>query len=503
MKVSKYSIQWIKNVNHHDGHTYSFGDVGVGNDFYLNCSIHSRKTLQKPNNGDIILLIQRYGGITRLTHVAVFLEELVFLRNPQEDFGWVRKCHMLWACSETQIYHLPDLVPPDSKIKITSGHILSLDNIKGLKNKDFFQTTIWDLISENPEIRINRESAFPQRITRIVWNTNNWLAPSGSTEKSKSRQSFEGQHGFGHDEWLFDFTKTLMDGYHYSRLGALSPNEEPRSGTYDVFLYTIRGGKDQRFLAGRISKVELITHEMEKAAIAEYRRLGFFEQMKEQIQEVGGNPSALDDSEDYRKTFNIRFKPDDAVLFENFQTNLPANAISAGQYVFMPFTGIIESPAIDELVELTFTPNPDWVAPIGGRIRSRTIHEKREISARHSEIQKGLVEWLRKEFEVHPEAPLPGGAKVDIVTRFKGKVTFYEIKTYSIVRESIREALGQLLEYKHRRLKNTEEVELVIVSHLDPHHFDLLYIENLNKNYGLKLSYKKWDLTEKRLVEFE
>ena len=56
---------------------------------------------------------------------------------------------------------------------------------------------------ENPEYRLSR----------LCWNDNGWVSPSGRGGKSPDKNSFEREHGFGFEEWLFDFDKVLDDGY--------------------------------------------------------------------------------------------------------------------------------------------------------------------------------------------------------------------------------------------------------------------------------------------------
>jgi hypothetical protein len=56
-----------------------------------------------------------------------------------------------------------------------------------------------------------------RRIARVIWNDNGWVKPSGMIGKSNSLSTHEVKYKFGHDEWLFYFSK-IINGYHYAFL---------------------------------------------------------------------------------------------------------------------------------------------------------------------------------------------------------------------------------------------------------------------------------------------
>jgi hypothetical protein len=45
--------------------------------------------------------------------------------------------------------------------------------------------------------------------TRITYNNNNWVSPSGTEGKSNNMSLFEAQSHFGFEEWTFDLTKIV------------------------------------------------------------------------------------------------------------------------------------------------------------------------------------------------------------------------------------------------------------------------------------------------------
>lgn len=64
------------------------------------------------------------------------------------------------------------------------------------------------------------ESKNERRVSRVTFNTEGWMFPSGRNGKSTNAELHEGIYGYGHEEWLFDISK-LIDGYHYGFIGVL------------------------------------------------------------------------------------------------------------------------------------------------------------------------------------------------------------------------------------------------------------------------------------------
>lgn len=120
----------------------------------------------------------------------------------------------------------------------------------------------------------------------------------------------------------------------------------------------------------------------------------------------------------------------------------------------------------------------------------------------HNDIQNSLYAFLCVKLgaaKVGTEVPTGTGTTVDLVTRDRGAITFYEIKTASSIRTSIRQALPQLLEYAYWP-PEIRAAELVIVSHLSITASAERYIELLREKYGLPLAYQQFDLEKGVLV---
>lgn len=147
--------------------------------------------------------------------------------------------------------------------------------------------------------------------------------------------------------------------------------------------------------------------------------------------------------------------------------------------------------------------------PTGKKFEFKPGHEDRDVdpvtksgspkskaNRMHNDIQNKLYAYLKNKLgteNVGTEVETGSGTTIDVVTQSGGKMTFYEIKTGSSVRASIRQALPQLLEYAYWPDERRAH-ELVIVSHLSITDESDRYIKCLRREFNLPLSYKQFDL---------
>ena len=102
-----------------------------------------------------------------------------------------------------------------------------------------------------------------EKIALICYNDEGWLFPSGRKDKAVNKDSYEQKNGFGHEEWLLDFSK-IIDGYHYGFLQPLNGYHHA-GNVYDIhlFFYTQSTGKAY---IGCIKNAECIDEEEAKRA---------------------------------------------------------------------------------------------------------------------------------------------------------------------------------------------------------------------------------------------
>ena len=118
------------------------------------------------------------------------------------------------------------------------------------------------------------------------------------------------------------------------------------------------------------------------------------------------------------------------------------------------------------------------------------------VERKHKQIQNALYEILSNEYknlkmEVAPD--LFSKDKVDIMGKHiaTGERHYFEVKTFNAKR-SIREALGQILEYAHYPQKNNAD-KLYIVGLEKPTAKDKEYMEFLRSTYNIPIRYRWFD----------
>lgn len=133
---------------------------------------------------------------------------------------------------------------------------------------------------------------------------------------------------------------------------------------------------------------------------------------------------------------------------------------------------------------------------------TRAASAKSKANRLHNDIQNKLFVYLKGKHgakNVGTEQDTGSGTSIDVVTQVKGQTTFYEIKTGTSVRSSIRQAIPQLLEYAFWPAEHRAN-ELVIVSHLPLTADGDRYLKFLRAEFNLPLSYRQFDLTTGTLV---
>lgn len=163
-------------------------------------------------------------------------------------------------------------------------------------------------VLESPSF-FNKEN----RISKICWNDNDWMSPSGPTGKSRDTESYERKRGYGHEEWLFDFDKTI-DGYHYSLIQSVENGRETFvTKNFDVRLFSRNSETSRIFWIGSIKNLEVISIHTADSVYKKYEQAGWIEEMAHQIKSVDGDFSYFQKLPPHH-CFNIRFKPEDGSI---------------------------------------------------------------------------------------------------------------------------------------------------------------------------------------------
>lgn len=133
---------------------------------------------------------------------------------------------------------------------------------------------------------------------------------------------------------------------------------------------------------------------------------------------------------------------------------------------------------------------------------AKAASEKTKVNQLHNDIQNRLYNYLCGQLGVAcvgTELDTGSGTTIDVATKQKEKTTFFEIKTSTSVRTSIRQAIPQLLEYAYWPDGKRAD-ELVIVSHLPITKAAERYLAYLREQFKLPLSYRQFDLKKNELI---
>lgn len=337
------------------------------------------------------------------------------------------------------------------------------------------------------------------KVSRVCWNENDWLKPSGWKGKSKFEKSYERQYGYGHEEWLFDFSK-LVGGYHYGFLESIHKFREKYEGSmFNISLYTVNGDTKEKFWLGEISNVYIPYKEESLEVVEVYRKKGWLDEMVNNLSDVGADSKSLKKWFD-ESLFNLRFRKEDyKPLPQPVLVDDNDRAIPSPRYILL--NKVAEPKAVDEA-------NGEFV--LGKRAKGRgsaksvrKTFESRsiEIPQIHNRVSEGLERWLKTKYEsVFPEHDTGFGTSIDMVAEHKGEIYFYEIKTYGHVKACVREALGQLVEYAYYPDKKLAD-KLFIVSQHKADAASKKYIEHVRKALNLPLHYIGFDYEKNEIID--
>ena len=344
------------------------------------------------------------------------------------------------------------------------------------------------------------------RVARICWNDNGWVCPSGYYGKSEYIDSHESKYGYGHEEWLFDLGK-IIGGYHYGFLEPIRKQQEAYSAKfYNVWLYSINAESKKRYWIGEILNLEVLNKDESEKIKREYEIRGWLKEMEEQIKHSGANAIGFSNWKGV-ELFNIRFHPSDIKLNDPYFELPVDHPISAqSRYSFAHFQKdfLIEDQKNFSFISSEKSNDGEKAIKVETKVHYRQPRSV-EITYLHTVISYRLTENLRKVYgfdNVTPEHPSGYGAnRIDIVVKDKERLIFYEIKTYPTLKSSIREAIGQLMEYalwiNH---KKADELIVITQPHKDFKNASL-YFKHLRNTFNLPLYYQSFDIETNYLSE--
>lgn len=328
-----------------------------------------------------------------------------------------------------------------------------------------------------------------EKIARLCWNTEGWKRPSGRQGKSKSNDSYENANGFGHEEWLLDKSKNI-DGYHYGFLEQLRIKSDRHYGKiYDIHLFTISPNK-QKVYIGCLKNAVGVSSEESQKVFDYYQEKGWLKEMQQDVLFVGGTVKHFTPS----FMFNIKFK------FEDTEINYSNPPILKKDSIWHRYNLMDKNRAFE------FEKDEDGnIKILDTRIFERIVEGgKILIDPLHKKIQNAVVELLKEQYtnlQMESGTDKTGKQRVDIkgLSKDEKEWHFFEVKTMSAKR-SIREALGQILEYAHYPSVNHAR-KLFIIGPEPPDEMDKEYLQLLRQKYDLPVWFRWYSFSENKLYD--
>jgi hypothetical protein len=464
----------------------------IGNEYYLHLSFwNGTDWKEKIHNIGFVVLHngQSYIELSAQdsTSKAAFLQKLITKVGGFKRDGSKNKWHKHYA-DKDYTTNLNDFI---QNVKPQIDSLIKKEKPKGidLLDQTFFNSYIKKVITLREK---QIEFGTKNKLSRICWNTENWKFPSGSQGKSVSTEAYEADTGYGHEEWLFDKSK-IIDGYHYAFLQPLFLKSDKHDNEiYDISLITINNLNKQYYI-GEIKNVECITREESVRIYRTYKANGWVEQMRADVERVGANYDKFNQTEP-EIFFNIRFKfknvfqPDELLEVADNDINITTN-----RYKLLPRKSEIAIGTENEEDESEGNKR-------NTNKRKKVFNSDCEYDPYHDQMQNAIFELLKNSGKYDYKKVYIEKGRVDIKARTKQDTWHYfELKTDN-PKQSIRKALGQILEYAY--FPDTEKADkLIIVADEKPNENVINYLNHIRNKFDLPISYRHFDLETNELSE--
>jgi len=328
-------------------------------------------------------------------------------------------------------------------------------------------------------------------LCRLCWNSAGWDHPTGEARRLETN-TYVATHGFGHEEWLFNHEWTIA-GWRTGFIQGLNKSWRIYQGeTLDIELYTRRPASVW-CRVGRISGAEVLTAAVVEAAAEEMRSRGWLQEMVADLKEQHIESASLMQAAP-RDVLNVRFRLD---MVEPLDPPVPYD----NQAFFSNYHRYSAYRMPTGLPKATMGASARVHRQASTNLKSETPGQKRGTAdsiqrRKHNEIQNATFRYLKT---LTTDAVPYEEDWIDLQATIDGHLYLFEVKPASTAKRSIREALGQLLEYAHYPDRPTDST-LVIVGEARPTEDDARYLQLLGKTYKLPLQYAQFDRDSRGLI---
>lgn len=341
------------------------------------------------------------------------------------------------------------------------------------------------------------------RLFRLTWNTNNWELPSGhkwdESKQGNTNVAYENQHGFGHEEWLFN-PRYRSGEYQYGYIRGIQKMSIEAEIIDKAVLFSIDPNSKQRYLIAELVDVEIIEDYDIELNKAEKLFAKYDQDNETELKEVEANYKVLR-TDPIRP--NIKFKWSGAEIYND---PIPVSFLGDSKYNrFQPYK--IEGD-LDDLLN-SESENKSTFNYQSGKASTTPSYSKnvkggkKSVQRNHSNITDDLYDFLHKvegysKEQLSAERTRIGGAIVDFVIDEKVGYRLFEAKTSSTGLQNIRLAIGQLLEYAFTD-EQANIKELIIVGPAQLKETEITYFDRLKEVIKIPLAYWAYNPNERLL----
>lgn len=318
-----------------------------------------------------------------------------------------------------------------------------------------------------------------QIMQRICWNTREWQMPSGATNE----KGFPGENGFGHEEWNFQLSDT-WNGYIFPYTYQVPQQKilNKNNGIFNVGFFSRHQEEDTWLFVGIHRNVQIIKDSEYKEIVKLFKKNGTFQRRAEELYDATKKfktfKKAYKEVVDgfSKKYIGLKSPIADVELFSQ-----PIPIRKPSNHRFKSFTYVDNFPV--PLKQDSIEGNKHSALAEDGYFRESSS-KLRVIIPEHNKLSNQFCSWLRvKGISASQEKNY-----IDILFEHKGKKYIAELKVVygAGTTKSIREALGQLLEYNFYPGRERNDEWLIIIDS-KPLKKDLKYIDNLTKEIQIPL----------------
>ena len=318
---------------------------------------------------------------------------------------------------------------------------------------------------------------------RICWNTEQWRRPSGSAAALETG-SYVSEHGFGHEEWLFNF-EWMIDGQRNGFIQGIHKYFPTYEGkTFPILLYTI--SRERKYLAvAHINSAYVPTREELNRTLELYDQRGWVDQMRQDLQRIDITTTLLDYPNPI-EIANVRFSAKDIRRFDPMPEFIPRERGApnlTARYMAFDWDGDLGflTPQSDS-ANLGTIPEDD--PRRSEALRTRAAQQGTEVDPKHIRMQNLLYNFLKRQ---HKTVAYEENF-IDLIGRDDGSTTYYELKTEPTAKMCIRLAIGQLLEYSNYPHSKAAD-RLVVVGEAPATEDDQAYLTVLRERFQLPIHY--------------